>query len=165
MESTFKKKYQTVTTPEGNLEIKWTGSRIKGPGTAILCIFSTVLLPIPIGIIVFGMLGTGHEFFGALLAIGLGYAYIKYVLWIFRKKFLIVVTKQGLIFEEKRQLAFKDIQSIGVAEVFTHGGGAIAQNYHVECKALGQSISLTRPTSDSAIHYGIYKEITDRMGI
>ena len=165
MESTFKKKYQTTTTPEGTLEIRWTGTRIKGAGTAVLSIFSVVFLPFFIGFAIFSMLSTGHEIFGTLLAIGLIYAYIKYVLWIFRKKFLIVVTKQGLIFEENKQLAFKDIQSIGVAEVFTHGGGAMAQNYHVECKALGQSIALTRPTSNSAIHYGICKEITDRMGI
>ena len=165
MESTFKKKYQTITTPEGNLEIKWTGSRIKGGGTAVLSIFSVVLFPFVIGFSIFALLGTGHEFFAFAFAIALGYGYIKYVLWIFKKKFLIVITKQGLIFDDNKQLAFKDIQSIGVADVFTHGGGAIAQNYHVECKALGQSIALTRPTSNSAIHYGICKEITDRMGI
>ena len=155
MESTFKKKYQTVNTPDGNLEIRWKGTRFSAPLMKLFIIFWF-----------FGMVASVMTFVmsksqglpGLCVA---AFAYLFY--WINAKKHLILVTKEGLIFDANKRLAFKDIQSIGVAEVLTHARGNIAQNYHVECKALGQSISITKPMSDSAISHGICKEISDRM--
>ena len=131
MESTFKKKYETTTLQNGDLEIKYKAvSLIKFSDLFIFILaFISVVVSINVSSKIMGLL------FMLLPAYFVYRIYTRYT-----KNHVITVTKDGIIFSNgKKQLAFKDIKGIGISIKSPN----YDTQYAVHCDALGQSIPIT----------------------
>ena len=148
MESTFKKKYESVTTTDGSLEISLKGKKfgahqLSGATGLIAMLF--IISPFILGFIsmwllqdINGKYWMIHVFMGLL-----GPVSVIYFFFIKKNTSKIIANKDGIIFGNgKKRLARKDINNFGVMTETVTGSG-YTETAYVYANALGQRIALT----------------------